>query len=243
MSVLAIETSTERMGVALVNETKVLSLYELLAERPHAVELPQAVTRVLQAGGETLEHLEGIAIDIGPGSFTGLRIGLSFVKALALAKPVPVIGVASLDVLASNVPFATDLVCPVIDAKQHKVYSALYHANGAQMEKQSDYALSTLEELTQRLGQQRVLFLGDGASVYRQALIERMGERAAFADPEWWYPQAAVLGRLGLTRFRAGQRDNPKDLVPMYLHPMTCTIKKPVPMPSVAEAAAPVSKT
>ena len=243
MSVLAIETATERMGVALVNETRVLSLFELLAERPHAVELPQAVARVLHAGGETLGHLEGIAIDIGPGSFTGLRIGLSFVKALTLAKPVPVIAVPSLDVLAAAVPFARDLVCSIIDAKQRKVYAAFYRADGARAAKQSDYSLWTLEELFQQIGSQRVLFVGDGVGVYRQQLAERFGERATFADPEWWYPQAAVLGRLGLARLKAGQRDNPRDLVPMYLHPMTCTIKKPVPMPSVAIAAAPVSKT
>ena len=242
MSVLAIETATERMGAALVNDTRVLSLYELLADRPHAVELPQAVTRVLQAGGETLEQLEGIIIDIGPGSFTGLRIGLSFVKALALVKPVPVLGVSSLDVLAAGLPYAPEMLCPVIDAKQRKVYSARYRATGARMEKQSDYALSTLEELIQSLGTSRVVFTGDGVGVYRQALVEALGERAAFADPEWWYPQAAVLGRLGLIRLRAGQRDNPKDLVPMYLHPLTCTIKKPMPMPSVSEAAAPISK-
>lgn len=241
MNVLAIDTSTERLGVALVSETEVRSSYELLAERPHAIELPQAVTRVLQAGGEALERLGGIAIDIGPGSFTGLRIGLSFVKALALVRPVPVIGVPSLDVLAANLPYAPDLICPVLDAKQRKVYAALYRANGARLVKQSDYALWTLDELIQHLGQQRVLFLGDGIGVYRQALIERLGERVSFADPEWWYPQAAVLGRLGLARLRDGQRDNPRDLVPMYLHPMTCTIKQP--MPSVAQAAARVSNT
>ena len=110
------------------------------------------------------------------------------------------------------------------------------------MVKQSDYALWTVDELLQHVGQQRVLFVGDGAGVYRQALTERLSERAVFADPEWWYPQAAVLGRLALARLRAGQRDNPRDLVPMYLHPMTCTIKKPLPIPSVASAE-PVSKT
>src|SRR3989338_5738817 len=96
MNVLAIETSTEQLGVALVDEARVLASYELLAEHPHAIELPAAVTRVLEAAGTPLHDIEALAVDIGPGSFTGLRIGIAFVKALAFCRSPPTVSVPSL---------------------------------------------------------------------------------------------------------------------------------------------------
>ncbi|MBI4323378.1 MAG: tRNA (adenosine(37)-N6)-threonylcarbamoyltransferase complex dimerization subunit type 1 TsaB [Candidatus Omnitrophica bacterium] len=229
MRVLAIETSTDQLGVALVDEQRVLASYELLAERPHAVELPQAVTRVLQAGGCTLEQLEGVAVDIGPGSFTGLRIGVAFVKALVFRTKTPVIGVPSLDVLAANIPMAPHRVCPILDAKQRKVYAALYQTVEGVVRKQSDYHLLTIDELLPMLKDGPVVFLGDGGALYRERLAAALGERAQFATPDLWFPRAATLGRLGLERLKQGLRDDPSRLVPMYLHPMTCSIQQPPP--------------
>ena len=224
MNILAIETSTTLLGVALVDEQRVLGSYELLAERAHAVELPQAVTRVLKSAGIALEQVDGLAIDIGPGSFTGLRIGVAFVKALAFRLKKPVVGVPSLDVMAANLLFAPHLVCPVVDAKQKKLYAALYRTTDGRLAKQSDYHLLTVEELIPMLKDGPVLFLGDGIPLYREQLAQALGERACFAAPDVWCPRVATLGRLGLERLHAGQKDNPSTLVPMYLHPMTCTI-------------------
>ena len=234
MSVLAIETATDQLGVALVDEQRVVASYELLAERPHAVELPQAVNRVLQVGDCPLKQLDGIVVDIGPGSFTGLRIGMAFVKALVFRTKTPVIGVPSLDVLAANIPMAPHRVCPILDAKQRKVYAALYQTRDGVMRKESDYHLTTLDELLPMLGKEGpVILLGDGVALYRQRLTQALGERAIFATPELWLPRAAALGRLGLERLRRGERDDPRSLVPMYLHPMDCSIqRKPVPAPS-----------
>ena len=229
MNVLAIETSTDSLGVALVNEQRVLASYELLAERPHAVELPQAVTRVLQAGGCRLEQLDGIAVDVGPGSFTGLRIGVAFVKALVFRTEPAVVGVPSLDVLAANISMTPHRVCPILDAKQRKVYAALYQTRNGVVRKESDYHLTTLDELLPMLDKDSpVILLGDGVALYRQRLTQALGERALFASPEAWLPRAATLGRLGLERLQQGLRDDPSRLVPMYLYPITCSIQKPV---------------
>jgi len=225
MNVLAIETSTSQLGVALVEEQRVLGSYELLAERAHAVELPQAVTRVLKAAGIALEQVDGLAIDIGPGSFTGLRIGVAFVKALAFQLKKLVVGVPSLDVMAANHLFAPHLVCPIVDAKQKKLYAALYRTTDGGLAKQSDYHLLTVEELIPMLKDASVMFLGDGIPLYRQRLAQALGERALFATPDWWFPRVATLGRLGLERLNKGQHDDPSHLVPMYLYPMTCTIR------------------
>ena len=226
MSVLAIETSTDQLGVALVTDDRVVASYELLAERPHAVELPQAVTRVLEAGHESLEHLEAIIVDIGPGSFTGLRIGIAFVKALVFRRATPVVGVPSLDVLAANVRYAPHSVCPILDAKQKKVYAAVYQVQDGHLLKQSDYSLLPIEDVFV-LVPGPTIFVGDGVARYGDRLKAQLQERAVFAPPDLWWPSAATLGRLGLERFRQGLKDDPSTLVPMYLHPHDCTIQKP----------------
>jgi len=241
--VLAIETATRQLGVAVLDGERLAASYELLADYPqypHATELPDAVTRVLKAARTTLEQLDAIVVDIGPGSFTGLRIGLAFAKALAFPAKKTVIGVPSLDVLAAGLPFATRLVCPVLDAKQKNVYAALYRLEGAQVRKQGDYLLSPVDEVLALINEPTI-FLGDGCALYRDRMTQRLGERASFAALELWLPRAATLARLGRQRLSQGQRDDPASLVPMYLYPQTCSIHLSSRLPSaprqVAKAA------
>jgi len=225
MAILAIETSTDLLGVAVVDERRVLSSYEVLAERPHAVELPQAVTRSLGSAGLVLKDVEGIALDIGPGSFTGLRIGLAFVKALLFHTRRPLIGVSSLDVLAAALPTATAQICPLLDAKQRKVYAAVFRATGGGLVKRSDYTLCTVDDVPGLLEEGPVLFTGDASGLYETRLRELLGDRVQVAPPDVHLPRAATLGRLGLARLRQGQHDDPRDLVPMYLYAMNCMIR------------------
>lgn len=223
---LAIETSSRQLGVALWHGGQVLSSYELLAEYPHAVELPAAVKRVLDAGHTTLEQLEAIAVDVGPGSFTGLRIGLAFVKAMAFVTKKPVIGVSSLDVLAANAAGSSGLVCPLLDARQKNVYAALFRMSDGVPVKQSEYFLGPPAELLKTLNQ-AVTLLGDGCAIYRSLIEERLGARGSFAPPELWLPRATVLARLAAGRLDAGQRDDAATLVPLYLYPLDCSVRGP----------------
>ncbi len=242
MSVLAIDTSSDRLGVAVVDEARVLASYAVLAERPHAAELPQALTRVLDASGQTFAELEGVALDIGPGSFTGLRIGLAFVKALLFHTERPLVAVPSLDVLAANARYATEAICPIVDAKQRKLYAGLFHAEQGRLRRDADYLLASVDDVVAMLRErlrldERVIFLGDGVGRYGEAIASALGSRAVLATPDVWLPDAAALGRLGLERLRQGARDNPRDLVPMYLHPMDCSIRPSSRPPSAPRHA------
>jgi len=203
----------------------VLSSYEVLAERPHATELPQAVTRSLGSAGVALKDVEGVALDIGPGSFTGLRIGLAFVKALLFHTRRPLIGVSSLDVLAASLPTTASQICPLLDAKQRKVYAAVFRATEGGLIKRADYTLCPVNDVPGLLDDGPVVFTGDGAGLYEPRLRELLGDRARVMPPDFHLPRAATLGRLGLARLRQGHQDDPRDLVPMYLYPMTCTIR------------------
>ena len=239
MKLLAIETSTRQLGVALIEDERLLSSYELLAEYPHAVELPGAVNRVLKDAHTLLKQVDAIAVDIGPGSFTGLRIGLAFVKALAFSTKTPVVGIPSLDVLAANAPFAPGLVCPLLDAKQKNIYAALYQMDGAHPVKRSDYFLGPVDAWVPQITS-TTLFLGDGCALYRGPITERLGERARFASMDLWFPRAATLARIGQERFARGERDDPSRLVPLYLYPFDCSVRGPdrptAVLPSVAPA-------
>ena len=226
MALLAIETSTRQLGVALLDGERVVSAYEVLADYPHAVELPQAVTRVLGVGRTTLAALEGIVVDIGPGSFTGLRIGLAFVKALVFSHQTVTIGVSSLDVLAASLPFTPHLVCPLLDAKQKNVYAALYRLSAEVPQRDSDYLLGPIDEIIDRI-KEPTLFLGDGCALYRDRITERLGAKARFAPAELWWPRAAIAARLGHARLARGERDDPQRLVPLYLYPLDCSVRGP----------------
>lgn len=220
---LAIETSSRQLGAAVLDGERLASAYELLADYPHAAELPDAVNRVLRAARTRLDQLEAIAVDIGPGSFTGLRIGLAFVKALAFVAKTPVVGIPSLDVLAANAPCAGRLVCPVVDAKQKNVYAALYRLEADMPVRQTDYFRGPIDGLLD-LVKEPAVFLGDGCGLYRERIMERLGQRAVFASTEYWLPRSATVARLGRARLAQGQKDDPSTLVPMYLYPQDCSV-------------------
>ena len=226
MQILAIDTSTRQLGVALTDDERLLSSYEVLADYPHAVELPDAVTRVLKAAQTTLERIDAIAVDLGPGSFTGLRIGLALVKALVFSAKKAVVGVASLDVLAANAPFSPGLICPLLDAKQKNVYAALYQMDAGRPVKRSDYFLGPIDQWLPQVTS-TTLFLGDGCALYRDRIIGELGDNARLAPMDLWFPRAATLARLARARLAEGASDDPSRLVPLYLYPLDCSVRGP----------------
>ena len=209
-----------------MDDERLLSAYELLADYPHAVELPDAVKRVLTAAQTDLEHVDAIAVDLGPGSFTGLRIGLAFVKALAFSAKKVVVGVPSLDVLAANAPFSPGLIAPLLDAKQKNVYAALYQMDAGRPVKRSDYFLGPIDQWLPRVTS-ATLFLGDGCALYRDRIIEQLGDNARFAPTDLWLPRAAALARLARARLAEGNQEDPSRLVPLYLYPLDCSVRGP----------------
>ena len=230
MILLAIDTASEQLGVALADDDRLLASYELLADRPHAVELPGAVQRLLRSAGLSLDRLDGLAVDIGPGAFTGLRIGLAFVKALAFTLRKPVVAVSSLDVLAANFPYASHTCCPIVDAKQRKLYAARYEpsADGT-MVRRGEYLLGSIDEVAKLAGEAKgpIIFTGNGIPLYRSRLVEALGDRAQFAETPFWLPRAPVLAQLARRRAAAGQHEDIRNLLPLYLHPLTCTVRLP----------------
>ena len=152
MRVLAVETSTLAGGVALVDGDRLVAEYVLDVSVTHSERLLATVDRVLADARWTPRDLEGLAVSIGPGSFTGLRIGVSTVKGLALALGLPVAAVPTLDAMAAAVPWTALPVCPVLDARRGEVYASLYRRDGDGLRREWDYLALAPEELAARLG-------------------------------------------------------------------------------------------
>ena len=227
MIILAMETSTLTGSVALVEapvggdgtwkREKILGETSLCTPETHSAKLMPAIDRLLLETSLTIRQVQGIAVGLGPGSFTGLRIAVSTVKGLAYSLKVPVVGVPTLDALAYNLPYASMLVCPVLDARKKEVYAALFRGNReGHLEKISEDWVLSPEDLCSRISEKTV-FLGNGIEVYGEFFKERLGSRVLFAPPELSLPRAANVARLSLLKFKDGLSLDLSSFAPIYI--------------------------
>jgi tRNA threonylcarbamoyladenosine biosynthesis protein TsaB len=216
--VLAVETSTLAGGVALLDGARLAAEYVLDVRATHSERLVPAIERVLEDAGWRATDLEGLAVAIGPGSFTGLRIGIATVKGLALALGVPVAAVPTLDAMAEAFPHARLPVCPVLDARKGEVYSSLYRWDGRRMQREWDYLAIAPDALARRLTEP-VIVVGDAAHAVAT-------DRAHAAPPPRRVPSPATVGWLGHQRLAAGDTVAPAALVPLYLRPSEAELKR-----------------
>jgi len=218
MRVLAVETSTLSGGAALLDGERVVGEYTLDVRLTHSERLMAAIDQLLIDAGWTVRELEGLAVSVGPGSFTGLRVGLSTVKGLALALAIPVAAVPTLDAMAAMLPYASLPVCPVLDARKREVYASLYRWDGRGMRREWDYLALAPDDLARRLDEP-VIVLGDGADAIRSPLARGI-------QPPRHGPAPAVVGALGLARLAIGDTVAMADLAPIYLRPSEAELKR-----------------
>ncbi|NLM52268.1 MAG: tRNA (adenosine(37)-N6)-threonylcarbamoyltransferase complex dimerization subunit type 1 TsaB [Firmicutes bacterium] len=216
--VLGIDTATLVCSVALVTEDKLLAEYTLQVKKTHSERLLPLIAAVLEDAGVKPKELDGIAVAAGPGSFTGLRIGVVTAKALGQALELPLCGISTLEALAAQHPLFNGLVCPVLDARRGQVYNAVFLA-GREVLRETDDRAITLSDLLAELSgrKEHVLFVGDAVKIHRQMLIEALGERACFVPEESTICRAATVARLGLLKLKAAKGQSWQDLVPHYI--------------------------
>ncbi len=217
MNLLVIDTATSASSVAVTVDGCLVSECFANPDRNHSSSLMGLLDQALTCAGMSLDDLRAIAVTVGPGSFTGLRVGIAAAKGLALATGRPVVGISTLAMLAMNLPHAAVPVCPMLDARKQEVYTALFRC-GAYPEplaaervvKPADF-LDTIREPT--------LFLGSGALRYREVLKERLAEKALFAPAHCHELRAAAGALLAIRCIMAGKAMAAADLVPVYLRP------------------------
>lgn len=225
MKILALDTGTSSQSVALLNEDRLIGEYTFHCETSHARHLLRTIQLLLNDFRLTIEDIDGLAVSIGPGSFTGLRIGISTVKGLALASKKPVVGIHTLDALAFNLTFARSLICPIIDAKKGEVYTAIYKMDehGGFIKLTEDMAID-IKLLLERI-HESTIFTGQGVKMYRTLITETMEELATFATGQISTVRASSVAYLGLIRLRQGLTEDIVSLAPVYVRPSEAEIK------------------
>lgn len=227
MLVLALDTSTSRGSLALLRDRRLLAEYTLESTASYLNRLLAGIDQLLADAGERLHDLKLIVVSRGPGNFTGLRLGLSVAKGLALGLACPVIAINTLDALAVNIPYSPWPVCPVLDAKKNAVYAAFYRCPGANAQPLSDYLLLEPAALAARI-QEPTVITGPGLERYGQVFRELLGELAILPPAEYRHVRAGVLARLGLEELEAGRLPDLEALTPFYLRPADAELKKPL---------------
>ncbi|HEV3109298.1 MAG TPA: tRNA (adenosine(37)-N6)-threonylcarbamoyltransferase complex dimerization subunit type 1 TsaB [Candidatus Binataceae bacterium] len=227
--VLGLETGGPQASLAISSQGRILAV-EAPAHRAHGESVVGAIGGLLRRTGLNVRELTAIAVGIGPGSFTGLRIALSYAKGVALATGCAVVGIPSLDGLALCALELPDLapqaiICPILDARKQEMYAALYQQVENGLEKLSGEFLATPRDLARQI-EGAVVFCGDGTARYGDLLIEAAGrDRAALADLSAAPAPAAMIAALGGARVAGGQLEAVGSLQPLYVRPSEAELK------------------
>jgi tRNA threonylcarbamoyladenosine biosynthesis protein TsaB len=215
MLILGIETATEQVGVAIGGHEGVIATFEVTRGRRHAEILTPAIEFVCRQADIELSEIGCIAVDVGPGLFTGMRVGLAAGKALAQALRIPMIGITSLDLLAFPCRHTDKVVVPVIDARKGEVFWAMYRTVPGGIQQVSPPTVGPIDELVGDLlaRSQDVLCVGDGAERYSDEIID--GYRCEIAAPV--HPPVGALVQLAHSRALREEWMRPGEIEPVYL--------------------------
>lgn len=217
---LALDTATPTLSVALLEDGRVVVEHNECSRRRHAESLVPVIDSLLKEQGLRPDKLGAIACGNGPGSFTGLRIGLSTAKGLAHAQGLQLICVSTLDILAAAVYFPGGLVVPLLDAKQGHIYAAFYADTGEPLKPLTGYVALPPQEVAREAarlaGGKEVAVCGDGVPICREDLAAA-GVKVRELPNEFNYPRAGVLGRIAGARLQAGERGDPAAAEPLYV--------------------------
>jgi tRNA threonylcarbamoyladenosine biosynthesis protein TsaB len=218
--ILAINTSTLQYGLALMQKRgTIMAEYLISSGTKNFGGFMPALASLLTSSGTLKEDLEAIIVAIGPGSFTGLRVGLSAAKGIAQGLKIPVIGVSNLEAMANQLTHVSLPVYAMISSRKGEVIIALFNWDKKEgMIRKGEDASIKFSHLTAIINGP-TLFIGNDLINQRAPIKEMLGEDAFLAPPHLWGLRASSIGFLGLDRFHRGDFDDIRDLVPVYLRP------------------------
>ncbi len=216
MKILAVDTATKSCSVAIVEKESVIAEITLFIEQTHSRHLMEMIDTVLNLSGLTVSELDGFAVTRGPGSFTGLRIGISSIKGFAMASGKPVVGVSSLDSLAMQCCFSSYLVSPLLDARKGEVYFSRYRFGNGYLKKEiKEQAITPVQAVCDI--NEPCLFVGDAARIYQNKIKDEIGDLAHFAPPYQNTIRASTVGHLSMAKFEINDTDDNSLFAPHYI--------------------------
>ena len=215
MRLLFVDTCGAMAGLAVADGGRILAESNLILDRRMSARLLAVIQSLLTETGMTATDLDGIGVACGPGSFTGVRIGMATVKGIALAAALPVAGVSSLALLAANLPYARHNVCALMDARKQEVYAGIFRCESTPVAISPELVLPPgllLERIVEP-----TIFVGDGATAYRELIADRCGDLATFVSCSSNYPRGACGISLAREAFLEGKGLTPDQLESVYI--------------------------
>ena len=226
MLTLAIDCSTKTIGLALLEEEDVQAEFYLCSGKHHSEVLLSALDQLFILTGRALEEVGLLACTVGPGSFTGLRIGVSTVKGLVLAMSIPIVGVSTLEALAMNAVPTSRLICPLLDTGNGQVYAGLYRIGpGGVPQAVRSETLIDITRFLNELDREETVFLGDGAVRYEELIGGT--HRGAVCGKGQQRLLGSAVGLVGLRKFRSGSALDALSVMPKYLRTSEAETNRP----------------
>ena len=216
MIILAADTGTSINTVAVCDGDRPLAETIVETGRSHSEKLLLTVDWVLHEAGLTLDDVQMLAIGIGPGSFTGLRIGAATWKGLAFARNLSLVAVPSLDAMTRLAPFYNEVVCPLLDARMHEVFGAVYRFEDGRREKLVADSVCPVGAILDQIPEPAPVFLGNGATLYRDEILARL-PGARFAPAACSVPRASAVAAESVALLAAGISTDAAAVSPVYL--------------------------
>jgi len=219
MKLLGIDSSGMTASAAIVSGDILVAEFTVNNKQTHSQTLLPMIDQVVKMSGIGLEELDGIAVAAGPGSFTGLRIGSSTAKGMALALNKPIIPVPTLEGMAYRMAGFGGVICPLMDARRNQVYTGIYRMSGSRMECLLEQCAVDILDITAKVNElnENVVFLGDGVPVHRAVLEEKIKVSYQFAPLHLNRQSAASVAALGMIYMEEGKIEDAKDHKPIYL--------------------------
>lgn len=230
MNILAIETSGMVAGVAMTQDDRVLGEYFLDNKMTHSEILMPMIENILKNTGFNLADIDVFAASVGPGSFTGLRIGISTIKGLAAVVDRPIIAVSTIEGLAYNLEARRGLVCPMIDARRNNVYTGLFDFKDSENKRPEilmDTSILSIDELMSQLKDYdgEIIFNGDGVLAHEERIREDLGRKALVATGNNLVQRASSIALLAYNMAKNKEYTNYRDLEPLYLRKSEAEMK------------------
>ncbi len=217
MLILALDTASRGMSLSILNYKRVLVEIALTTDRQHGETTLAAIEAALSLTEIALSDIELLACTVGPGSFTGLRVGIGSVKGLAFAHNKPVVAVSSLDALAMNVREENMPICAMLDARRGELYAACYEPRSGEIpQRVGEEMVITPQALIDKIDG-KMCFVGEGAVAYADYFKETLAEKIHFAGPADNNIRASAVGVIGLKKYESGDRLSALTVMPHYL--------------------------
>ena len=222
---IAIDTSTDTAGLALVQDGEILAELSWRCGQSHTTQLLPHLAHLLNQAGLDIQSADGIIVARGPGSYNGLRVGVSTAKGLAFSLGVPIVGISTLEVEAYQQAGLGLPVCPVFNAGRGEIATAIYQQQGGRWRQLAAEQITTVDALCSQITAKTV-FCGEFVPSIATELRRKLKQKAVVLSPAANLRRASFLAELGLKRFKAGDYDNPATLQPFYLRGPSITKAK-----------------